>query len=376
MAPSDDPRSAGAVHLVVGEDSYLAEEALERILERAIGRQDRADALVTFHGDESPWAAVLAAARMGSLFTSRRAVVVRRADQFAEDRRADDEGAGGGEEAATGRSGERGRRAGPAKKEHVLLAYLDDPSPDVTLVLMAGRPDRRRNPWKRLAAEATLHSAEPKKGAALRGHVEQELRRRGLLLEPDALQDLIDEFASVRQEDAGHVLRRLMGELDKLEAWRGEGREALTAADVHEVLGRGLGRPLYLLADALAGRDLGRSLASLEELLEGGEEPLRILATLHRSIRQVRAAGAMARARAPREEIARALLPQNMQWKVDELLRTCRRWTDVQLRRALVALDQADRQVKRGADAATSLVAALAVACGAGEAATSPPAGR
>jgi len=365
---TDEARSGGAVHLVVGEDSYLAEEALERVLERAIGGEDRAEALVTFHGDESPWAAVLAAARMGSLFTTRRAVVVRRADQFAEDRRGEDEGAAGEEEAASGRSGERGRRAGPARKEHPLLAYLDDPPPDVTLVLLAGRPDRRRNPWKRLAAEATLHSAEPKKGAALRSYVEQELRRRGLPLEADALQDLIDEV--------GQDLRRLMGELDKLEAWRGEGRQALTAVDVHAVLGRGLGRPLYLLADAFAGRDLGRSLASLEELLDGGEEPLRILVTLHRSLRQVRAAAAMARSRVPREEIARALLPQNLQWKVDELLRTSRRWSDGQLRRALVALDRADRQVKRGADAATALVAALAVGCGAGEPATSLPAGR
>ncbi len=370
MAGKDEQRPAGAVHLVVGEDSYLAEEALERILEQTIGRQDRADALATFHGDESRWAAVLAAARMGSLFTSRRAVVVRRADQFAEDRRAEDEGAAGEEEGASprGAPGERARRPASTKKEHPLLAYLDDPPPDVTLVLLAGRPDRRRNPWKRLAAEATIHSAEPKKGAALRAHVEQELRRRGLPLEADALQDLVEEV--------GQDLRRLMGELDKLEAWRGDGQQALTAADVHAVLGRGLGRPLYLLADAFAGRDLGRSLASLEELLEGGEEPLRILATLHRSIRQVRAAAAMARSRVPRDEIARALLPQNLQWKVDELLRTSRRWTDLQLRRALAALGRADRQVKRGADAPTSLVAALAVGCGAGEPATSPPAGR
>ncbi len=371
MAGTGEARSGGAVHLVVGEDSYLAEEALERILEQAIGREDRADALATFHGDESRWAAVLAAARMGSLFTTRRAVVVRRADQFAEDRRGEEDAAAGEEDSGGGRpaAGERTRRAAAAKKEHPLLAYLDAPPPDVTLVLLAGRPDRRRNPWKRLAAEATLHSAEPKKGAALRAHVEQELRRRGLPLEADALQDLVDEV--------GQDLRRLMGELDKLEAWRGEGRQALSAADVHAVLGRGLGRPLYLLADAFAGRDLGRSLASLEELLDGGEEPLRILATLHRSVRQVRAAAAMSRSRVARDEIARALLPQNMQWKVDELLRTARRWTDVQLRRALVALDRADRQVKRGADAATSLVAAVAVGCGAGEpAATSTPAGR
>ena len=223
-------------------------------------------------------------------------------------------------------------------------------------MLVAAKADRRRNPWKRLAAEATVHAADPKKGAALRAHVEQEVRRRGLAVAPDALKDLIDEV--------GQDLRRLMGELDKLEAWLGGERRPVTADDVHAVLGRGLGRPLFLLADAVTERNLAGSLERLEELLQGGEEPLRILATLHRSLRQVRSAGAMLDARLPRQKIAEALLPPNMQWKIDGLLEAAsRRWREPQLRLALRALDEADRQVKRGGDAATALTAALAKSC-------------
>jgi DNA polymerase III delta subunit len=166
-----------------------------------------------------------------------------------------------------------------------------------------------------------------------------------------------------------------MGEVDKLEAW-GEGRP-LSADDVHAVLGRGLGRPLYLLADAAAARDLPLSLEKLEQLLDGGEEGLRILATLHRSLRQVRAAAALARAGTARARIAQALLPPNMSWKLDSLLGAARRWQDADLRRALSALERADRRLKRGTDAATALVAALAEACGeGGTAATSLRTGR
>lgn len=337
------------MHFVLGEDSYLAEEALERILASAIGA-DRAEALTVFHGDETRWQTVLGAARTGSLFCSRRAVVVRRAEQFAEDRRADDD-----EASPAGAKGRKGAR--PA--EHPLLGYLDDPSPDVTLVLLAAKADRRRNPWKRLSAEATVHPADPKKGPALRAHVEQETRRRGLRVDPQALKDLLDEV--------GQDLRRVMGELDKLEAWLGGEERPIGADDVHAVLGRGLGRPLFLLADAFSSRDLAGCMERLEELLEGGEEPLRILATLHRSLRQVRAAGAMREARHPRQKIAEALLPPNMQWKIDSLLEATRRWREPHLRLALQALDEADRRMKRGADAATALTAALARSCRAEE---------
>ena len=129
MASSSRP---GPVHAVLGEDTYLAEQALERVLGAAIG-DDRQEALRVLYGDEGKWEDVVSAARTGSLFVSRRAIVVRRADQLK-----------GDEEAVT--------------------AYAADPAPDATLVLVAARPDRRRNPWKKLLPKATVHDASPRRG--------------------------------------------------------------------------------------------------------------------------------------------------------------------------------------------------------------------
>jgi DNA polymerase-3 subunit delta len=318
---------------VVGEDTYLAEQTLERILDAAIG-EDRQEALRVLYGDESKWEEVVAAARTGSLFVSRRAIVVRRADQLKGD-------------------------------EDAMTAYAADPVPDVTLVLLAAKPDRRRNPWKRLATAAIVHDASPKKGRALRSHVEEELRARGLRFDPDAFEDLLGEV--------GQDLRRLMGEVDKLEAWAGD-RKEITADDVGEVLGRGLGQPLYRLSDAFVARETPGSLELVERLLGDGEEGLRILSALHRSLRQVRGALAMREAKAPRAEIGARLLPPHMQFKLDALVEASRRWTEADLRRALKALGRADRRMKRGADAATTLVAAVVESCGAGP--TSPRPGR
>jgi DNA polymerase-3 subunit delta len=333
------PPRPGPIQAIVGEDTYLAEEALERVLAAAIG-DDRQDALQVLHGDEARWEDVLAAARTGSLFAPRHAVVVRRAELLK-----------GDEEAA-----------GP---------YADDPAPDATLVLVAAKPDRRRNPWKRLLPKATVHDAAPKRGRALREHVEHELRARGLRFARPAFDDLVAEV--------GQDLRRLMGEVDKVEAFAA-GRREISADDVAAVLGRGLGQPLYLLSDAFASRDAGRSLELVERLLGDGEEALRILSALHRSARQVRAARALGEAGVSRDQIGARLLPANVQFKLDALLSAARRWTEPDLRRGLAALGEADRRLKTGGDGHTALVAAVAESCGGGvawgERATWPRPGR
>ena len=350
------PSRPGPIQAIVGEDTYLAEEALERVLAAAIGA-DRQEALQVLYGDEKKWEDVLGFARTGSLFVPRRAIVVRRAELLTSANAPKDD-----------ETPEReGRKGKPKVEEDPVEVYAGDPAPDVTLVLMAAKPDRRRHPWKKLLARATVLDVSPKKGRALRAHVEAELRARGLRFAPDALNDLLGEV--------GQDLRRLMGEVDKLEAFAA-GRKDITADDLGAVLGRGLGQPLYRLSDSFSGRDVAVSLEHVERLLGDGEEGLRILTTLHRSLRQVRGALAMREARAPRDEIGSKLLPPNMQFKLDALLDASRRWSEADLRRALLALGRADRGMKRGGDPATTLVAAVVESCGGERRPTSPRRGR
>jgi len=142
---------------------------------------------------------------------------------------------------------------------------------------------------------------------------------------------------------------------------------------VGAVLGRGLGQPLYRLSDAFAARETPGSLELVERLLGDGEEGLRILSPC--TVRSARC-GPPSRCarpahRAPRS--AEAPSP-HMQFKLEALIEASHRWTEADLRRALGALGRADRRMKRGADAATTLVAAIVESCGAGP--TSPRPGR
>lgn len=331
------------VQAIVGEDSYLAEAALERALAHAVGAE-RHEAVRVFYGDESRWEDVLAAARTGSLFAARRALVVRRAELLKY-----------GQAPKEDEAGEAGGRGKARAEEDPVEAYLAAPAPDATLVLLAAKPDKRRKPWKSLLAKVEVHDAAPKRGRALRAHVDEELRRRKLRLSRDVLDLLIDEV--------GQDLRRLMGEIDKLEAWT-QGRAEATVEDVAALLGRGLGQPLYLLSDAFAARDAAKALELLERLLGEGEQGPLVVAALHRTLRQVRGALALREAGTPAAQIGARLLPPNMQFKLEALLSAARRWSEPELRRATSLLEQTDRRIKRGADAAVALTSAVAASCG------------
>jgi DNA polymerase-3 subunit delta len=324
-----------AVQLIVGGDSWLADEALESALQAAVGAE-RAESVQVFRGDETSWARVVEAARTGSLFATRRAVVVRQADGLK----------GDGEE---------------------VLAFAADPSPEATMILLAVKPDKRRSPWKRLFDKAAVVPAEPPKGRALRGYVLDQVRRRQLKLADEGFEELL--------ERVGQDLRRLVGELEKLAAFA-EGRKApLSAEEVAAVLGKGLAQPLYKLSDAMGARRAGRVLELLEAALDDGEPALKVLGTLHRALRQVRGARALREARASRDEIVSRL--NLLPFKVNDVLDATRAWTDAELARGIAAFDRADRRIKSGADGRLALSAAVAEACGKGkEGAAVRPAGR
>jgi DNA polymerase-3 subunit delta len=306
----------------VGTDTYLAEQALELLLADWVGAE-RSDSVHVLRGDEVTWGRVIEAARTGSLFASRRAVVVRGADALK----------GEGDE---------------------LAAYLEDPSPDARLVFLALKPDKRRAAWKRLLDAAQIHSADPLKGARARGYVADQVKRRGLALRADAFEELL--------ERVGQDLRRLMGELDKLEAFAAGHAGPLGAEEVSALLGRGLAQPLYRIGDAFTSRRRAVLLGLLDTVLEEGEPPLKVLATLHYAVRRVRAARALRDARMPREALAGRLgVPP---FKVAELMEAARAWTDAELETAVAALSECDRRVKTGTDGRSALVAAAVEATG------------
>jgi DNA polymerase-3 subunit delta len=318
------------VHAVLGGkafDSFLAERSCEEILAAAIG-DDRTDALVVIRGEESNWTRVIDEARSRSLFATKRAVFVRNAELLK----------GEGTEVAE---------------------YVQDPTPEVLLLVLAAKVDKRRLAWKKLLEVAQVTPAEPLKGRALESFVSQEARKRGLALSGDAVSELV--------ERVGQDLRRVLGEFDKLEAFT-DGRKSITADDVAAVLGRGFSQPLYKLGDAAAARNAPEVLKMMGGMLEEGPDAaFMILGAVHRSLRQVRGALGLKAARASRDVMLTRLgLRGPFEFKLNGLLEAASRWTDAELAGAFKALHAADLAMKSGADASAALTAAMVQACGSG----------
>jgi DNA polymerase III subunit delta len=328
------------VHVVTGGkgfadrpsfDAYLAEQIVEKLLTEAVGT-DRGDGLQLFRGDEATWNQVVDAARTRSLFAPRKAILVRHAEGL----KGEDDG---------------------------LAGYLADPTPGVALILVCAKPDKRKSAWKKIFDAAAVSLAEPLKGQALKAYVASELKRRGFALPAEALDELILRV--------GADLRRLMGEVEKLEAYA-EG-DRLSAPDVAAVLGKSFGPPLWKLSDAFCEHRVAPTLENLEQALGDGEAPLKLLAVLHRALRQVRAARGLQEERAPRSAMLAALgLHGKMEFKLDGLLKSARAWDEKALARAFASLDRADRALKTSAEPQATLVAAVAEALGRGAATPSP----
>ncbi len=316
---------AAFLHLVHGDkdrfDSFLAERALQRVLGQWLGPDPPPDAIVTFRGEErATWPEIADALRSGSLFASRRIVVVRRAEAVTDDAEA-------------------------------LLAALDAPGPGNALVVIAAKTDKRLKLWKALYERATVHPALPLKEGDVRAELRGELARRKLQLSPDTIEKLIARV--------GQDLRRLMGEVEKLELLADGGR--LSAEEAAASLGRAMGRPPWLLGEAVGRRDLATALELVEEELDLREYPPLLLGRIYSALRGLRAARALGLRGIGTEH---AQLLGVLPFKVNEVVAQARDWTDAQLDAALGAAQEADRRLKLGAEPRATLAAALVAALG------------
>jgi DNA polymerase III delta subunit len=139
----------------------------------------------------------------------------------------------------------------------------------------------------------------------------------------------------------------------------------MTPEQVSEVLGRGIAQPLYRLSDAFAQRRTTAALEQLHDLLEEGEEALRIVGTLQRTLRQVWAARELARSRTPNAGKLLSGEPLRViPFKTGDLLRDARAWPEGAVERAREALQKADTRLKTSQDARVVLVGAIAEALG------------
>ena len=153
--------------------------------------------------------------------------------------------------------------------------------PANTLILLAGEIDKRKKLFKHLkdkevvidcaVADGATSQAKREQGAVLEALAAEVLRERG--------KKLAKPLLDVVLERVGFHPVALVNELEKLALFVGE-RDAVTKADLDEMVGRTRQEALNELNSEIVAGRLPEALAILARLLDNGAHPLAVVAGL------------------------------------------------------------------------------------------------
>ena len=231
-------RMLNPVHLVLGEDDFLAERATKAIVAAA---GEGVEVTTLRAGDVSE--GEIAMATSPSLFAEDRVVVVKHAEL-----------------------------AGKEPTESLLKACVD-PAPGITLVIEHTGGGRQKAMVAKFSKAAEVHKADPLKDNERRSWLMEEFRRHGARPTPDV--------AAAVLESVGSDLRELASAVSQLVS---DTEGELTVESVRDYYVGVAEVAGFDIADqAVAGR-ADRALASTRRALQLGTSPVSISAALARKV--------------------------------------------------------------------------------------------
>lgn len=214
-----------------------------------------------------------------------------------------------------------------------LIKYVADPNPRGCLVLVGDKVDGRLRAFAALRKAGFLHEFTRLKDRDLVSWLAGEAKRRGLDIEPSAVQALA--------EFAGPDLGRVVQAMEQVTLFAG-GR--IKRAHVEELIPESREHGVFELTRAIATGDVPLALRLVANMLKNREPALKIQFMLMRQLRQIWRAKELSAASVPRAEIASVvgIAP----FFLDDILIPAGRMTTTALRRSFMHLYKADRSLK------------------------------
>ncbi|MFA4874461.1 MAG: DNA polymerase III subunit delta [bacterium] len=297
------------VYAIVGEESYLAQNALGFIKDAVAAHGGNDMSAVTFSARDASAENIVNALRTIPLLGGRPLVILRDGGELAKE----------------------GRKA----LMETLTAYLESPVDSATLVLVAEKLDGRT----RLAALATKQGSfvecKPLFDDKLPSWIGIEVRRRNCQMSHEAARFLADLI--------GNDLGQIVQAIERVILYAG-GRKVLELKDVEEAVADTHQRDIFDLTNAVGERKLSRALSYLHNLLENGQPPPLILHMLARHFRLLAKAKEIAGRVSERGEVA-SYLGVNPYYASD-YLEQARNFSKGELRESFRALYRCDREIK------------------------------
>lgn len=240
-----------AVYLFLGGEQLFHEELLEAMVERLLPETEREFNLTRFNAAMVTAEELSANLETGSLFGNTRIILL------------------GEFENAT------------HEVEGVVLNRFNQLPQGIYFVISALKLDGRKKSSQELRKRITVVDCEKLSNTDLPVWIKQRAKKMGLELTPEQTRLVGDR--------SGGDLLRVRAELEKLAVFAGVNQK-ISDKDLEALLPGGPEPDIFGLIDAVAGRNPKLGLPRLEELLNSGENEIKILATLSRQFRNIAAA--------------------------------------------------------------------------------------
>ena len=288
-------RMLNPVHLVLGEDDFLAERATKALVAQA---GEGVEVTTLRAGDVSE--GEIAMATSPSLFAEDRVVVVKHAEL-----------------------------AGKEPTE-ILLQACVNPAPGITLIVEHTGGGRQKAMVKKFAKVAEVHKADPLKDNERRSWLMEEFRSHGVRPTPDVAAAVLESVGSDLRELASAVSQLVSDTEGELTV------ESVRAyyVGVAEVAG-------FDIADqAVAGR-ADRALASTRRALQLGTSPVSIAAALARKVGDI---AKLHGVRGNPDQLARTVGMHP--YVAKKTMQVARQWSGDAVSHAVIIVSDLDAEVK------------------------------
>ncbi|VBB45965.1 DNA polymerase III, delta subunit [uncultured Desulfatiglans sp.] len=306
------------VYLFYGQDDFRIEHAVRRLQEKAVAEGAADFNLHTFYGDDNDQETVgriLDTVRSYPFMSDRRLVIVKRTESLS------------------------------VKELEGFLPYLEKPLPSTCLVFVSGKTNFNMVFYKSLRSMGCAVEFKNLQDREVIPWMRSLAKDLGLRLSGEACAYL--------QQVVGNGLRELHNEIEKLSVSHSK-EQPIGVEEVKRLVVHSRAHTIFELMDSVSSRRCSEALVILNRFFdEDREAGLRITGMLHRQLRLLWQAGAIAREGGTTGQAASALrLPPFLAKK---LLDQSRLWTPESLEQGLELLYQADGLTKTGSSDARSV---------------------
>ncbi|GFO56701.1 DNA polymerase III subunit delta [Geomonas sp. Red276] len=255
------------LYLLFGEESYLVERAVKKLMDRTVDPGFRDFNLNVFYGNEVKGDEVFSVAQTLPMFAERRVVLIKKGGDLS------------------------------AAAMEILLGYIQDPSPSTCFILQAEKVDGRKKFYADLKKKGEVVEFKRPYESQLGPFVRDEVKALGKKIEPAA--------AELLAFLVGTHLQELVSQIEKLCLYCGK-KEVVEVADVKAIVSDTKVESVFEFTDALGMKDLKTALRMLTTILSDGEAPLRVLGAVARHYRQLWQVRALLDKKVPSSELAKS----------------------------------------------------------------------